>query len=98
MKVFISILISVTLFGCSTSSKIGHVTKTWDEVSYTTFSDMNFGIPVYDRAIVTYKRAGKTLLKVKLGEPAIIGVAMNNEVRKAIKVRKVKVSLKKTLN
>ena len=79
MKVLCIILISATLFGCSTSRRIGHVTKTWDEVSHATLSDIKFGIPVYDGAIVDYKRGGKTELKVKLSDPSIVGVATKPE-------------------
>jgi len=79
MKFICIILISITLLGCSTSKKVGSVTKTWDEVSHNSIQDMIFGIPVYDGALVAYKPADKVMLNVKLSDPVIIGVATKPE-------------------
>jgi len=79
MKVIIIILTCTTLFGCCTSKKIEYVAKIFNEVGHTPFSHINSGIPVYDKAVIAYKRAGKEVLKVKLGEPAVLGVATKEE-------------------
>lgn len=79
MKIFIAVLICATLFACSTFQKNGYLSKTWDEVGHTPFSDIKSGIPVYDGAIVSYKRAGKDVLKVKLAEPVVVGMATKEE-------------------
>ena len=78
MKVF-NILICVTLFGCSTSTKTGHATKTWEEVGHSLYSDIKPGIPAYENTRIAYKWDGKFLLTVRLETPAVVSVATKPE-------------------
>ncbi len=69
-KVYNVILIGVALFGCSMSTKTEQVTKTWDEVGHSIYSEIKHGIPAYEGEKIAYKRDGKFLLNVSLETPA----------------------------
>jgi hypothetical protein len=47
----------------------------WQETGFTAKTPIKPGVPAFDGASVDYKRDGKTILKVNIGEPVVVAVA-----------------------
>ena len=72
-------LLCAAMFGCSSSVKMAHDAKTWDEVGHNLYSDIQAGIPAYENTKISYKRDGKSLMTVILETPAVVSVATKPE-------------------
>ena len=75
------LLLSVVLCfsGCKIISKTDLPSKSWEEAGYNADSVVKPCIPAYYATTINYNRDGKSMLKVKLGEPVIVGVATKPE-------------------
>jgi len=60
-------------------NKVVLPSQAWEEVGYNADADVKPGIPAYEGVTITYKRDGKPMLKVRLADPAIAGVATKPE-------------------
>ncbi|HCS21746.1 MAG TPA: hypothetical protein DIW47_14510 [Bacteroidetes bacterium] len=79
MKIFTGFLLSVVLLGCKVSSKTDLASKQWNEAGFDIGTNVKAGIPAYEAGNIEYKRDGKLVLTVRLGDPAIIDVAAKPE-------------------
>ncbi len=80
MKSVIILSLCVLLFCNSNSNgETKPKNQVWKETGCTPFSDVRDGIPAYNRGSVKYHRSGEGILKVKLSEPVVIGVAEKEE-------------------
>jgi len=79
MKELFIIIVCVVFFGCRTPIKTEQVTKIWDEVGYSLYSDVKAGIPAYGNTIITYKRDGKLLMNIRLDTPSLVSMATKPE-------------------
>lgn len=51
----------------------------WQEAGFTAKTPIKHGVPAFDGALVDYKRDGKTVLKVSIGEPVVVDIAKKPE-------------------
>lgn len=51
----------------------------WPETRFNAKSPIKHGVPVFESASVDYQRAGKTVLKVAIGDPVVVSVAEKPE-------------------
>ena len=76
MKHLLSVtILMVALLGCNLSDNGDPEKMEWEEIGHTPFSDIKSGVAVYDKTIVTYKRDGKAVMKLRFGAPVVIDFA-----------------------
>ncbi len=80
MKHLLSVtILMVALLGCNLSDNGDPEKMEWEEIGHTPFSDIKSGVAVYDKTIVTYKRDGKAVMKLRFGAPVVIDFADKEE-------------------
>lgn len=79
MKDFAILFLFVALAGCSMPGKLTPPSRLWVETGYNVDSVVQPGIPAFDAGNFIYKRDGKSIVTIKLTDPAIAGVAAKPE-------------------
>ena len=79
MKIFKIYLISIVSVVYVSCTEPDVSSKVWEETRLNADSTVRHGIPAYKSSNIDYKQDGKSVLKVRLEEPIIIGVATKPE-------------------